>query len=81
MNNIVSTKSTSSCKIKGVLDECGKIVNDPKCVGNLMKNNYVNIADNLLKERKDVVDVKNDEYFSNSVKMILSLMKFLLVRF
>ena len=27
-----------------------------------------NIADNLLKERKDVVDVKNDEYFSDSVK-------------
>ena len=68
VNNIVSTKSTSSCKIKGVLDECGEIVNDPKCVGNLMNKNFVNIADNLLKERKDVVDVKIDECFSDSVK-------------
>ena len=48
MNNIVSTKSTSSCKIKGVLDECGKIVNDSKCVGNLKNKNVVNIADNSL---------------------------------
>ena len=68
MNNVVSTESTSSCRIKGVLDICGKIVNNPKCVGNLMNKNFVNIADNLLKKRKDVVDVKNDEYLSDSVK-------------
>ena len=37
VNNVVSTESTSSCRIKGVLDICGKIVNNPKCVGNLMK--------------------------------------------
>ena len=30
VNNIVSTQSTFSCRIKGVLDECGKIVNDLK---------------------------------------------------
>ena len=29
---------------------------------------FVNIADNLLKERKYVVDVENDEYLSDSVK-------------
>ena len=66
MNNIVSTKPTSSsCRIKGVLDKCGKIMNDQKCIGNLLN---VNIADKLLKARKDVVDVKNDEYCSDSVK-------------
>ena len=26
VNDFVSTKSTSSCKINGVLDECGKII-------------------------------------------------------
>ena len=68
MNDIVSTKSTSNCRINGVLDECGNTVNDPKCVGNLMNKNFVNIAEKLLKERKDVVDVKNDEYLSDSIK-------------
>ena len=33
--------------------------------------NFVNIADKLFKERKDVVDVKNDEYCSGSVKNYL----------
>ena len=63
--------------INGVLDECGKIVNDLKCVGNLMNKNFVNIADNLLKERKDVVDLRNDEYLFDSKKTILSLRNFL----
>ena len=52
MNDIVSTKSTYSCRINGLLDECGKIVNDPKCVGNLMNKTFVNIADKLLKEKR-----------------------------
>ena len=39
------------------------------------------IADKLLEERKYVVGVKNNEYCSDSVKMILSLMKFLIERF
>ena len=30
-----------------------------------MNKNFVNIADKLLKERKDVVDVKNDGYLSD----------------
>ena len=68
VNDIVSTKSTSTCRINGVLDECSKIVNDPKCIGNLMNKNFVNIADNLLKERKDVVDLRNDEYLFDSIK-------------
>ena len=34
VNNIVSTKSISSCKINGVLDESGKIVSDLKRVTN-----------------------------------------------
>ena len=68
MNNIFATKSTSSCRIKGVLDERGKIVNDQKCEGNLTKKIFVSIADKLLKERKDVDDVKNNEYLSDSVK-------------
>ena len=55
VNDIVSTKTTSTCRINGVLDECSKIVDDPKCIGNLMNKNFVNIADKLLKERKDVV--------------------------
>ena len=33
-----------------------------------MNKNFVNIAEKLLKERKDVVDVKNDEYLSDSIK-------------
>ena len=33
-----------------------------------MNKNFVNIADNLLKKRKDIVDVKNDEYLSGSVE-------------
>ena len=53
VNNIVSTKSTSSCKINGVLDESGKIVSDLKRVTNLMNKNFVNIADKFLNERKD----------------------------
>ena len=63
-----STFLQISCKIKGLLDECGKIVIDPKCVGNLMKTKFVNTAHNFLKERKDVVDVKNNEYLSDPVK-------------
>ena len=39
VNDIVSTKSKSTCRINGVLDECSKIVNDPKCVGNLINKN------------------------------------------
>ena len=68
MNDNVFTKSTSTYKINGVLDECSKIVNDPKCIGNLMNKNFVNIADKLLKERKYVVDVKNDEHLSDLIK-------------
>ena len=68
VNNIVFTKSFSSFRIKGVLDEYGKIVNDLKCVSNLMNKNFVNIADKLLKERKDVIDLMNDAYCSGSVK-------------
>ena len=56
MNNIVFTKSTSICRINGVLEECGKIVNNPKCVGNLMNKNFVNIAHKFLKEKKKDVD-------------------------
>ena len=33
-----------------------------------MNKNLVNIADKFLKERKDVLDVKYDEYCSGSVK-------------
>ena len=49
MNNIVLTKSTFSCGTKGVFDECGKIVDDPKCVGNLINKNFESIADKFLK--------------------------------
>ena len=42
--------------------------------------NFVNIADKLLKENKDVVDIKNDEYCSVSVRNSLFLMKFPIVR-
>ena len=55
MNDIVSNKSTSSCRIKGLLDECGKVVNDPKCVGNLMNKYFVKIAEKLLKERENML--------------------------
>ena len=55
VNNIVSTKSTSSCKINGVLDESGKIVRDLKKITDLMNKNFVNIADKLLNERKDAL--------------------------
>ena len=54
-----------------MLNECGKIVNDPKCVGNLMNKKFINIANKLLKERKNVVDVKNDKCLSDSVKMMV----------
>ena len=63
-----------------MLDECGKIVIDPKCVGNLINKNFVDIADKLLKERKDVVDIKNEEYLSDLLKIILSSTNFLIVR-
>ena len=76
VNNIVFTKSTSSGRIK-----CCKIVKVLKFVGNLKKKKTT-IVDKLLKERKDVVNVKNDEYCYNTVKKnILFLMKFLIVRF
>ena len=39
VNNIVSTKSTSSCKINGVLDKSGKIVSDLIRVTSLMNKN------------------------------------------
>ena len=52
MNNIVFTKSTSSCRTKAAFDQCDKIVNDPKFVGNLMNKNFLNIADKLLKEKR-----------------------------
>ena len=55
-------------EFNGVLDECSKILNDPNRVSNLMNKKFVNIADKLLKERKDVVDLKNDEYLSDSIK-------------
>ena len=55
VNNIVSTKSTSSCKINGVLDKSGKIVRDLKKITDLMNKNFVNIADKLLNERKDAL--------------------------
>ena len=58
MNNILSPKSTSSNRIKVKLDEYCKIVTDPKCGG----------AAKLLKERKNVVHVKNNEHCSGSVK-------------
>ena len=51
MNNIVSTKSTSRCRIKGLFKECGKNMDDSKFVGYLMNKNFLNIADKLLKER------------------------------
>ena len=51
-----------------MLDECGKIVNDPKCVGNLINKIFVNFAEKLLTERKDVANVKNNKYCSSSVK-------------
>ena len=58
-----STKSSCSCRIKCVFNECGKFVENPKGVGNLMNKSFVNIADKLLKERKGVIGVKNDELF------------------
>lgn len=36
-NNIIITKPSYNCSIKGMLDECDKIVNNPKCKGNLIK--------------------------------------------
>ena len=41
VNNIVSTKSTSSCKINGVLDEKGKIVTGLNRVTDLINKNFV----------------------------------------
>ena len=41
LNNNVSNKSTSSCKINGVLDKSGKIVSDLKRVTDLMNKNSV----------------------------------------
>ena len=59
MNSIVSTISTFSCRIKGVLNNCGKFADNPKAVGNLMNKNFVNYIDKLLEERKyDVICVK-----------------------
>ena len=66
MNNIVSTKSISSCRTNAVLDECGNTVNDPKYVGNLIK--FCEYCWKLLKGRKYVVDVKNNVYLSESIK-------------
>ena len=54
VNNVVSTKSTSSCKINGVLDESVRIVSDLKRVTDLMNKNFLNIAHKLLNEKKDV---------------------------
>ena len=34
-----------------------------------MNKIFVNIANKLLKERKDVVDVKNDRYLSDLIKV------------
>ena len=53
MNDIVSTISTYSCWINGVLYECGKIVNDPKYVGNLINRKLLNIAKKLFKKAND----------------------------
>ena len=53
--------------VVGVLDEYGIIFNDLKCISNLMNKNFVNFAGKFLKEKKDVVDVKNDEFSSDSV--------------
>ena len=82
INNIVLTKSSSSssCRIKGVLYDWGKIVNDIKCVGNVINKNFVNTADKLLKEKKDVVDVKNDGYCFVLEKKGLFLMNIPIVR-
>ena len=43
-------------------------MNDIKCVGNIINKNFVNVADKLLKEKKNVVDAKNDEYCSGLEK-------------
>ena len=51
--NNVSNKSTSSCKINGVLDKSGKIVSDLKRVTDLMNKSCFNIADKLLNKRTD----------------------------
>ena len=66
VNNIVSTKSTSSCKMNGVLDESGTIVSDLKRITDLMNKNFVNIAEKLLNERKDVF-CNNLEFCFSSV--------------
>ena len=66
INNIVTTKSTSHSKINGVLDVYGKFVDEPKEVGNLMNKKFVSIADDLIKERMDVVQ-KYDEFGFHSV--------------
>ena len=44
INNIVTTKSTSSSKINGVFDLHGKFVDEPKIADNLMNKNVVYIA-------------------------------------
>ena len=66
VNNIVSTKSTSSCKMNGVLDESGTIVSDLKRITDLMNKNFVNIAEKLLNERKDAF-CNNLEFCFSSV--------------
>ena len=66
VNNIVSTKSTSTCKMNGVLDESGKIVSDLKRITDLMNKNFVNIAEKLLNERKDAY-CNNLEFCFSSV--------------
>ena len=65
VNNIASTKSTSSCKINGVLDGSGMIVSDLQRVTSLMNiQQFVNIVDQLLNERNDAF-YKNHEFCFN----------------
>ena len=60
-NNIVTTNSTSHSKINGVLDVNGKFVDEP------LNKKFVSIADDLIKERMNVVQ-KYDVFGFHSVK-------------
>ena len=64
---MVISKSTSHSKINDVLWCACKCAAEPKEVGNLVNKHFVSIADDLIKQRMDVV-CKYDEFCFDSVK-------------
>ena len=66
VNNNVSIKLNSSCKIYDKFDESGKIMSGLKRVTDLMNKSVVTIADKMLIKRKDAFH-NNREFCLSSV--------------